>query len=299
MRMLELKNLSKSFLLRNPFGTDERTVSAVRSVSLNLLPMERFGLVGESGSGKSTLGKLMLLLLRPDSGSLLFHGEDITRFSDKKLRTFRRKTGIVFQSPYKSLNPRFSAGRTLHEACGNSKTSVKELFEAVGLPLAYAEKFPHQMSGGERQRVAIARALAHWPELVVADEPTGSLDAAIQHQIISLLMDLNQRRKIAFFFISHDLSLVSSFCTRLAVMYRGMIVESAPTEKLLNNPLHPYTKVLLNPLKVHELFREESSSEGCLFYGRCPSRMPLCAKESPKIYEESPDHTAACFLYRT
>ena len=230
-------------------------IRAVDGVDLTLAPGENLGLVGESGCGKTTLGRIILKLIAPDSGTIAFNGYDITTASHKDFRRYRKQMQMVFQDPYSSLDPRFTAYRILEEAMtlewkkyptsAKRRERVAQLLKAVGLNPEMMERFPHEFSGGERQRIAVARALVLDPKLLILDEAVSSLDVLIQQQILDLLDSLQKGFPMTYLFISHNLRVVARISRRIAVMYQGRIVESAPTRELLDNPLHPYTKELL------------------------------------------------------
>ncbi len=254
--LLELKNIRKSFPVKGGFLSRPRSfVRAVDGVDLTLAPGENLGLVGESGCGKTTLGRIILKLMTPESGAIFFEGDDITAMVGRPFREYRKKMQMVFQDPHSSLDPRFTVYRILEEAMTlewrTYPTSAKrrgraaQLLEAVGLNPEMMERFPHEFSGGERQRIAIARALVLNPKLLILDEAVSSLDVLIQKQILDLLDSLQKEFQVTYLFISHNLRVVARISRRIAVMYQGRIVESAPTQELLKNPLHPYTKELL------------------------------------------------------
>ena len=258
--LLELKNIKKYFpLMKNNFFSHRKYVRAVDDVDLQVMVGQHLGLVGESGSGKTTLGRIILRLYPIDSGSILFSGQDITKFSQKQLRPFRRYSQMVFQDPYSSLDPRYTVGNILGEALtleaksqDNQRLSSTVRFErmekvlvSVGLSGDCVERFPHEFSGGERQRIAIARALIMNPRLLVLDEAVSSLDVLIQEQMIRLLKDIQPQYNVTYLFISHNLRVIRKLCTRVAIMYQGKIVETGPTEEIFKNPLHPYTRELL------------------------------------------------------
>ena len=219
---------------------------------------ETFGLVGESGSGKTTTGRCILRLIEPTSGEVRFKGEDVLGFSRSRMRQARRDMQIVFQDPYSSLNPRMRVGAIVEEPLiihgigskAERRARVAELFDLVGLDAAQLTRYPHQFSGGQRQRIGLARALALNPSLIIADEPVSALDVSVQAQVINLLMDLQERLKLTYLFIAHDLRLVRHICSRVAVMYLGRIVEMGPTERLFEAPAHPYTRALLSAIPV-------------------------------------------------
>ncbi len=254
--LLELKNIKKSFPVTGGFLARPRSfVRAVDGVDLALAPGENLGLVGESGCGKTTLGRIILKLIAPDSGTIAFNGYDTTTVSNRDFRRYRKQMQMVFQDPYSSLDPRFTVYRVLEEAMtlewkkyptpAKRRVRAARSLEAVGLDPEMMERFPHEFSGGERQRIAIARALVLSPKLLILDEAVSSLDVLIQKQILDLLDGLQKEFQVTYLFISHNLRVVARISRRIAVMYQGRIVESAPTRELLSNPLHPYTKELL------------------------------------------------------
>jgi oligopeptide transport system ATP-binding protein len=256
--LLEVRRLVKEFGRSGGLVRRSTVVRAVDDVSFAIDEGETFGLVGESGSGKTTTGRCILRLVEPTSGEVRFRGEDVLSFSRSRMRLARRDMQIVFQDPYSSLNPRMRAGAIVEEPLvihrRGSKAEriarVSELFELVGLDPAQTTRYPHQFSGGQRQRIGLARALALDPSLVIADEPVSALDVSVQAQVINLLMDLQQRLKLTYLFIAHDLRLVRHICSRVAVMYLGKIVEMGPTERLFEAPAHPYTRALLSAIPV-------------------------------------------------
>jgi ABC-type glutathione transport system ATPase component len=247
MRLIELADVTKCYRV----GRQIRT--AVSDVSLGVDPGEIVGLVGESGSGKSTLARLALRLLAPDSGAVLFEGRDLARGRGPELAAFRRRVQIVFQDPLAALNPRASVGRLIGEPlrlhrivpARDVAREMRRLMEGAGLPSAYAERRPRQISGGERQRVAILRALACRPQILVCDEPVASLDVSVRAQILGLLLELRRTAGLGILFISHDLAVVRRIADRLAVMLNGRIVEEGPSERIWQEPSHPYTRTLL------------------------------------------------------
>ena len=258
MPLLEVRHLVKDFTRRQGVLGPRSTLRAVDDVTFAIETGETFGLVGESGSGKTTIGRCILRLIEPTSGEVEFRGENVLRFDSHRMRRARRDLQIVFQDPYSSLNPRMRAGEIVEEPLiihrvGNKvqrKARVAELFQLVGLDPMDATRHPHQFSGGQRQRIGLARALALNPSLIVADEPVSALDVSVQAQVINLLMDLQRRLKLTYLFIAHDLRLVQHVCERVAVMYRGRIVEMGATEALFAAPAHPYTRALLSAIPV-------------------------------------------------
>jgi ABC-type oligopeptide transport system ATPase subunit len=260
MALLEVRNLVKEFTrTHGPFQAST-VVRAVDGVTFSIKAGETFGLVGESGSGKTTTGRCILRLIEPTSGDVEFKGENVLAFDRKRMRQARRDMQIVFQDPYSSLNPRMRAGAIVEEPLVihgvGSRTErqdrVAELFRLVGLDPEQRTRYPHQFSGGQRQRIGLARALALNPSLIIADEPVSALDVSVQAQVVNLLMDLQQQLSLTYLFIAHDLRLVRHICKRVAVMYRGRIVEIGRTEALFEAPAHPYTKALLSAIPVPE-----------------------------------------------
>ena len=315
--LLALRGMRKSFGVgRAGLGKRLRLV-AVDDVSLELDAGETLGLVGESGCGKSTLARLALRLVEPDAGEIRFEGQDLRALGRRELRAVRRNLQIVFQDPFASLNPRMTVGETIGEglrvhalASGAAlEKRVAELLEIVGLSPDHAARYPHEFSGGQRQRIGIARALALEPRLIVADEPVSSLDVSIQAQILNLLLELQQRFGLAYLFISHDLRVVRHLSRRVAVMYLGRIVESAPADRLYERPQHPYTEALLSAVPVPEpgagrrriVLRGDVPSPiapppGCPFHPRCPKAIERCSIERPALREVAPGHLSACHL---
>lgn len=258
MPLVEVRSLVKRFVRRHGLFTEPTIVKAVDDVSFTIAEGETFGLVGESGSGKTTTGRCILRLIEPTSGEVRFRGEDVLAYSAAQMRRARRQMQMVFQDPYSSLNPRMRAGDiveeplVIHKMGGREqrRDRVAELFQLVGLDPAHLRRYPHEFSGGQRQRIGVARALALNPSLVIADEPVSALDVSIQAQVINLLMDLQERLKLTYLFVAHDLRLVQHICDRVAVMYLGKIVEQAPASALFNRPQHPYTQALLSAIPV-------------------------------------------------
>ena len=254
--LLEVRHLVKHFVRKQGLFARPSVVRAVDDVTFSVGAGEMFGLVGESGSGKSTTGRCILRLIEPTSGEVLFRGENVLGFSPARMRLARRDMQIVFQDPYSSLNPRMRVGEIVEEplvihALGSRakrRSRVEELFELVGLEREHLQRYPHEFSGGQRQRIGIARALALSPALIVADEAVSALDVSIQAQVVNLLLDLQQRLKLTYLFIAHDLRLVEHICTRVAVMYLGKIVETGETASLFRQPTHPYTRALLSAI---------------------------------------------------
>jgi len=317
--LLEVRGLHTSFPVRG--GRGER-VHAVNGVDLRLDRGETLGLVGESGSGKSTTGRSVLRLVEPDRGTILFDGMDVLAMDRRALRQFRRRAQFVFQDPFSALNPRLTVGSMLEEVLqvhqigtgtADRRTRAGALLERVGLDADVVRRFPHEFSGGQRQRLGIARALAVEPELLILDEPVSALDVSIQAQIVNLLRELQRSQGLAYLFIAHDLGLVQHLSHRVAVMYLGRIMESAPTEQLFQNPRHPYTQALLAaiPGRGGEMsggaetgaprLQGETPSpihlpSGCPFCSRCPhpERDAACSAAIPELSEVDPGQFVAC-----
>lgn len=258
--LVEVKNLIKHFPITKGilFQKQVGAVKAVDDVSFQIHPGETLGLVGESGSGKSTTGRTLLQLYRATGGSVRLDGQELTTMRGESLRKMRRRMQMIFQDPYASLNPRMTVGNIISEPlevhgllAGKARRErVRELLEIVGLNPYFVNRYPHEFSGGQRQRIGIARALAVQPDFIVADEPISALDVSIQAQVVNLLQDLQQEFNLTYLFIAHDLSMIRYICNRVAVMYRGKIVELAETSELYENPIHPYTQVLLSAVPI-------------------------------------------------
>jgi ABC-type oligopeptide transport system ATPase subunit len=267
---------------------------AVSNVSFDLYPGETLGLVGESGCGKSTIGKCLVRLTEPTSGELLFGTRQIHRLKAAELKSFRKEVSLIFQDPYASLNPRMTAGDIVgepldihHLASGTARLKrIEELFELVGLPVEAISRFPHEFSGGQRQRIGIARALAASPRLLICDEPISALDVSVQAQIINLFKTLQQKMGLTMLFIAHDLRVVKYLCRRVAVMYRGQLVELAPSQALYENPLHPYTQALLSAIPIPDPQIERNRK-------RISFKDDRTRDEFPALREVAPDHWVA------
>jgi oligopeptide transport system ATP-binding protein len=318
--LLRVWNLTKEFPLQGGwFGRRSGSVHAVDGVDFQIERGETLGLVGESGCGKSTTGRCVLRLIEPSWGDIRFEGRNVRALAAGELRMLRRDIQIIFQDPYASLNPRMKVGAIIGEALTIHKLAktkrefedrVVNLLETVGLQADHMGRYPNEFSGGQRQRIGIARALAVEPKLIVCDEPVSALDVSIQAQVINLLEDLQQKFGIAYLFIAHDLSVVEHISRRVAVMYLGRIVETAPARELYTAPLHPYTEALLAAVPIPDpkvkrprvrLAGEVPSPinppSGCHFHTRCPiAQFPLCSHEVPPLKQKSDGHWVACHL---
>ena len=308
MALLEIEHLKKYF--PSPRGM----VHAVDDVSFSIQKRETMGLVGESGCGKSTLGRTIIHLLESTGGKIKFEGQDVTRLNKKELIKLREDMQIIFQDPYSSLNPRLTLLDTVMEPLKLSGRFKKEELEAettrlmdlVGVEKRFRMSYPHELDGGRRQRVGIARAIALNPKFVVCDEPVSALDVSIQAQILNLLMDLQDKYRLTYLFVTHDLSVVRHISTNISVMYLGQMVETGPTKELFEHPFHPYTKVLLSAIPTVDIHHKKSRilvkgeinspinpKPGCRFALRCPYATDQC-REPVELKEISKGHFCAC-----
>lgn len=315
--LVKANNLKEYFPVKEGlFSSTKDYVKAVDDVTIEIQKGETFGLVGESGCGKTTLGRVLIHLIPPTAGTLVFMGSDLTEISKEELRRLRPHMQIVFQDPSSSLNPRMTIKQILSEPLRINKRfkgeavtkKVLELLKTVGLDQQHLYRFPHEFSGGQKQRIGVARALALNPDFIVLDEPTSSLDVSVQAQILNLLKDLQEEFNLTYLFITHDLSVIKFISDRVAVMYTGKIVEYTNTLDLFKDPTHPYTKALLSAIPIpdprqrsrHIHLKGEVPSlitppPGCRFHPRCPEATPGCAKEEPTMKEIYKGHFVACF----
>ena len=312
--VLKVKNLIKHFQVRVP-NHGVQTVHALNGISFLLREGESLGLVGESGCGKSTAARAILRLVEPTSGEVFYRNHDLLALKKNELRSLRKEIQIIFQDPQASLNSRKSIKKILeepfdiHGLTKSKEGKVEALLEKVGLTTEQAEKYPHELSGGQLQRIGIARAIALNPSLIIADEPVSALDVSIRAQIINLLFDLKESMQISYLFISHDMTIVRHFCDRVAVMYLGKIVEIADSASLFSNPRHPYTEALLAAVPSIDLDKKKEDlkikgdlpspidiPKGCVFYSRCPIKEKKCEQSVPQLNQINSSHEVACFL---
>jgi peptide/nickel transport system ATP-binding protein len=318
--LLEVDGLAVDYVLpRRSLVAARPRVRALDGVSITLDAGGSLGIVGESGCGKSTLARATLALERPSAGSVRLHGQDLATLDPAALRGIRRHMQMIFQDPYGSLDPRQRVERIVNEPLRSlepetsrdeRRRRVAEVLDAVGLSPAVGERYPHEFSGGQRQRIAIARALVTHPDLVVADEPVSALDVSVQAQVLNLMMALKERLRLAYLFITHDLSVVRLVTDRVAVMYLGRIVEQAPTASIFQFPRHPYTKALLDAIPrpdaarharraraIHTPISEASApTSGCPYAPRCPLAEARCWRETPELRDLGNERKAACHV---
>ena len=308
--------VTKGLLLSKPVGW----IKAVDGIDFEIHSADTFGLVGESGCGKTTTSKMILMLEKKTSGSLLFEGKDISSLKGDELIQFRGSVQAVFQDPFSSLNPRMRVGNIIREPIVENKTLSKSelkeridfLLDQVGLPRGSADLYPHEFSGGQRQRIAVARALSLNPRLIILDEPVSALDVSVSAQVLNLLKDLQKNFGLTYLLIAHNLATVRYLSTFVAVMYLGKILEASPCAEIYTNPLHPYTQALLaaalpsHPSAKHkdvivsgEVPSPFNPPSGCRFHPRCPHAFKPCPEIEPQLVVMSEGHTVACHLHQT
>lgn len=319
--ILDVRNLTKEFPVKEGVFQQKKTVKAVTDVSFSIRENETFSLVGESGCGKSTTGRAVLQLIKPTSGEVYFRGKNIVGLKGRPLKEVRQSMQMIFQDPYSSLNPRIPVGEIVEEALKINHIGVgkkermslsMEILNKVGIRKDQYYRYPHEFSGGQKQRIGLARALVLSPEIVVCDEPVSALDVSIQSQVLNLLNDIKKDMKIAYLFISHNMSVVRYISDRVGVMYLGSLVEEAKTDEMFANPLHPYTKALLsavpeaNPHVKKEKIKltgdipsPMNPPSGCTFHNRCPYATEMCERLAPKRKEVETGHFVTCHLYNT
>jgi len=305
--VLSVSELEKVYEVRKTaFSINKTTIRAVDKVSFDLDKGKTLGIVGESGSGKSTLARCLMLLEKPNGGTIHFNNQNLLMIGERDLKDLRKNIQIIFQDPYSSLNPRqkiidaISEPLRIHKIVSREQINKKvaEILRNVGIDEDSLNKYPHEMSGGQRQRVAIGRALATNPTLLIADEPVSSLDVSIQAQIINLFIGIREQSRISMIFVSHDLNIVRFICDDIMVMYKGRVLEMGRKDEVFSHPLHPYTRMLITA--AHGNFcdgREKEKSnkdEGCVYYQRCELSQGLCAREMPRLVGTK-EHSVACF----
>ncbi len=316
--IVQVKNLKKHFpIYAGVFRRQVGAVKAVDGISFDIYRGETLGLVGESGCGKSTAGRVILQLYEATEGEVLFKGQDVTQIKGEQLRKLRPGMQMIFQDPHASLNPRMTVGSIVSEPLREHgvvrgaamRKRVEELLTLVGLNAAHANRYPHEFSGGQRQRIGVARALALNPEFIIADEPIAALDVSIQAQVVNLMRELQSELGLTYLFISHDLSMVRHIADRVIVMYLGKAMELAESERIYDQPLHPYTKALLSAVPIPDPLLEETRQrvilegdvpspadppKGCPFNTRCPFAKDNCFTDQPEWHELRPQHWVAC-----
>jgi oligopeptide/dipeptide ABC transporter ATP-binding protein len=318
--LVRVEHLSKEFPAGSTgiIGGKSLSIKAVAGINLEIQPGETLGLVGESGSGKSTLGRLILKLLEPTEGAVYFDGRDLSTLGRAELRTLRQQMQLVFQDPYASLNPRMRVrsivgeGIEIHKLARGAEKErrIAELLAMVGMSADAMDRLPHEFSGGQRQRIGIARALAVNPRFLVLDEPVSALDVSIQAQIINLLQDLQEKLKLTYLFIAHDLRVVEHISNRVAIMYLGKIVELASRDEIYLNPRHPYTRALLSAIPTIDAANKPERIKlpgempspmhpppGCAFHPRCPYAKDVCRNVEPKLEIGRGGHAVACHVF--
>ena len=317
--LIEAKNLTKHFISKSHrLGGEKLVVKAVNDISFSIMPSETLGLVGESGCGKSTTGRLLIKLLDPTGGQIIYNGRDISGYSNRQMRDLRRELQIIFQDPFSSLNPRMTCldiitePLLIHTKMSRAERTEAgyELLNRVGLPKQYALRFPHEFSGGQRQRIGIARALALKPKFIVCDEPVSALDVSVQSQVLNLIVQLQEEFDLTYLFIAHGLNVVKYISNRVGVMYLGSIMEMADSEEIYSKPLHPYTQSLISAIPDTDVTAKRQRvilegdvpspsnlPSGCPFHTRCRFCKEECRHSKPALKEVAPGHQVACYLY--
>jgi peptide/nickel transport system ATP-binding protein len=324
--LVKVENLRKWFpvrtgILQSLISKKQLFVKAVDDISFDIRKKEIFGLAGESGSGKTTTGRLLLRLTEPSKGRIYFHDQDITTIPEKAFRRMRRKMQMIFQDPYESLNPRMTINDIVSEPLRvQGVRETKEIYEKVHKVLEDVEltppdefifRFPHELSGGQRQRIGVARALILNPEFMVADEPVSMLDVSIRAEVLNLMIDMVQKYGVSFLYITHDIALARHMCERLGILYLGKIMEKGPTEDIVYEPMHPYTKALIAAVPVPDptasraetVIKGEIPSpinppSGCRFHTRCQQYIgDICRQKEPVLVEVGKERYVACHLY--
>ena len=318
--LLQIKDVSKYFpVTRGVIMTHKiGDIKAVDRISFDIYPGETLGLVGESGCGKTTTGRVILKLIEPSSGQIIYKDQDITPFNKKAMAPLRREMQIIFQDPYASLNPRLTVGEAIGEPLvahrmasrAEAKERVLELLRVVGLAPFHYNRYPHEFSGGQRQRVGVARSLVMNPKFIVADEPVSALDVSIQAQIINMLQRIQEEFQLTFLFISHDLGVIRHLSDRVVVMYLGRLAEMAATDQLFVEPKHPYTQALLSAVPSVKQRKQQrrvvlsgdvptpfNPPQGCRFHTRCPMVMDQCRTDEPVWQDTGDGHFVACHLF--
>ncbi len=314
MSLLEVINLRvyypiTSGLLSKRIGE----VKAVDGVCFKIMDGESLGLVGESGCGKTTIAKAIVKLEKPTGGRVIYRGRDINSLSKNEEREYRKEVQMIFQDPHASLDPRMTVGDAVEEPLiihgvrdpEERRRRVEELFDAVGLEREHMRRYPHEFSGGQKQRIGIARALAVKPRLIIADEPVSALDISVQAQVLNLFMKLQKSFNLSYLFIAHNLSVIRNTCDRVVVMYLGKVMEMTDTEEIFRNPLHPYTRMLLEAIPIPDPQRRKKRTfppaiprrviKGCRFWAQCSEASDRCRTEEPEMIEVGAGHYVACF----
>ena len=317
--LLKVRNLKQWFPVNTMIFEKKKFVKAVNDVSFDLYEGETLGIAGESGCGKSTLIRSCLRLLDPTDGSVEFEGQEIAKAKQKALRPIRKDMQIIFQDPYASLDGRWTVTQLIEEPLVVNKLctskeerqqKVRELLESVSISQEYVNRYPHEFSGGQRQRIAIASALATDPKLVMCDEPVSALDVSVRAQVLNLLKELQEQRKLTYIFVSHDMSVIEYICDRVAIMYLGKIVEIGTKDEIFNDPRHPYTQALLSAVPKVDGEKDESKRiilegdipspvdppSGCVFRTRCKYATERCACQEPKVTDLGNGHCVSCHL---